>query len=234
MLTPTFWNNYFKVYNYIAELYPYQESLAKIVEATAASEDSLLLDVGCGTGLLSDKFKAIGVNVVGVDLSEKGLELYRSKDSNAVLVQGDISQALPFQKESFSHIVMRNVLYAVPDDLRISVLKNIYGLLKPAGKFVLSNPHDKADAKKIILAHCKKSLKINGFFKMILWGARYFCPLLRIAYYNSKIKKATEQKISFLSAEQQRSLLAEAGFAVLSEEYACAKQEILHSSIKKI
>lgn len=232
MLTSTFWNNYFKVYNYLAELYPYQESLASIVDAADVSGDSLVLDIGCGTGLLSDAFKSRGINIVGIDLSKKGLELYRIKDSNAVLIQGDILRELPFQKESFSHVVMRNVLYAVPDDLRVAVLKNIYSLLKPGGKFILSNPHNKADAKKIILAHCKKSLNVNGLLKMVLWGVRYLYPLLRIAHYNSKIKKATKQKTSFLAPEQQRSLLMESGFTVLSEEYVCAKQEILHAAIK--
>lgn len=67
-----------------------------------------ILDIGCGTGNYSLKLKALGCNVIGVDVSEKMLSVFKAKieqnkyDIDLHLLQSNI---LPFEDESFDAII---------------------------------------------------------------------------------------------------------------------------------
>jgi ubiquinone/menaquinone biosynthesis C-methylase UbiE len=53
MLTHTFWNRYFKVYDVLNYVIPYQELLKEIVKEVEVKEGDLILDAGVGTGNLA-------------------------------------------------------------------------------------------------------------------------------------------------------------------------------------
>jgi ubiquinone/menaquinone biosynthesis C-methylase UbiE len=79
----------------------------------------LVLDVGCGSGLLFSRISSDAESVVGVDVS-KGLLLEargRAKTLNNVnLVQADADN-LPFKKEQFSTVSAFTVLQNMPKPL---------------------------------------------------------------------------------------------------------------------
>jgi len=58
------------------------------------------LDVGCGTGFLTRNLRG---DVVGLDASERMLEVARSQAPNARFVQGD-ALSLPFEDDSFDRV----------------------------------------------------------------------------------------------------------------------------------
>ena len=81
-------------------------------------EISLLLDNGCGTGLL---FPYIEAQTVGLDLSSKLLAkaLKRTKE-NQYLIQGD-SEHLPFKDSTFDALVSITVIQNLPSpDLAVA------------------------------------------------------------------------------------------------------------------
>lgn len=72
-----------------------------------------LLELGAGTGLLSEHYDA-AARPVGVDVDLAGLRRARSRSAAGSLVCAD-AQALPFRAGSFDAVVESLVLCSVPD-----------------------------------------------------------------------------------------------------------------------
>ncbi len=95
-----------------------------------------VLDVGCGGGLLSEPFAAVGCRVTGVDRSTPTLAAARSHAEKSGL---DIryleasAESLPFDSHTFDVVVCCDVLEHV-DDLD-TVIGEISRVLKPGGVF---------------------------------------------------------------------------------------------------
>ena len=95
-----------------------------------------VLDVGCGGGLLSERFAAVGCSVTGIDRSEPTLNAARTHAASAGLAihyqMGD-GQALPFDAETFDVVCCCDVLEHV-DDVG-QVVGEISRVLKSDGLF---------------------------------------------------------------------------------------------------
>jgi demethylmenaquinone methyltransferase/2-methoxy-6-polyprenyl-1,4-benzoquinol methylase len=123
------WNQKRKImhdYDYSASVYDVQygeEQEAKIeaaLDEVRLGKSSLVLDVGCGTGLL---FPHIATDVdflVGLDFSRKILKQAwkRAKQyGNVAILQAD-ADFLPFSDETFNHVFAITILQNIPDPLR--------------------------------------------------------------------------------------------------------------------
>ncbi|MFF6782201.1 methyltransferase domain-containing protein [Streptomyces sp. NPDC012510] len=95
-----------------------------------------VLDLGCGTGSLSLLAAEQGHRVTGIDASPAMVALARGKAAGrpAVFLVGDAS-APPVGEERFDVVLVRHVLWALPDPGR--VLRRWCGLLRPGGRLVL-------------------------------------------------------------------------------------------------
>ncbi|WP_416976002.1 class I SAM-dependent methyltransferase, partial [Streptomyces sp. 4F14] len=89
-----------------------------------------VLDLGCGTGSLSLLAAEQGHRVTGVDRSAPMVALARAKlaGRDAVFLHGDAA-APPVGEERFDVVLVRHVLWALPDPGR--VLRHWRGLLRP-------------------------------------------------------------------------------------------------------
>ena len=99
--------------------------------------NKIILDIGCGTG-----YKALvlaqanpGSKVIGIDISEKSVELARQRFKYHGVENGEFHQiaidALPNLGLEFDYINCDEVLYLVPEP--ISALKALKSVLKPDG-----------------------------------------------------------------------------------------------------
>ncbi|WP_210586394.1 class I SAM-dependent methyltransferase [Streptomyces sp. GESEQ-35] len=95
-----------------------------------------VLDLGCGTGSLSLLAAEQGHRVTGVDLSPAMVALARAKlaGRDAVFLVGDAA-APPVGEDRFDAVVVRHVLWALPDPGR--ALRHWRELLRPGGRLVL-------------------------------------------------------------------------------------------------
>ena len=101
-------------------------------EAIAETKPQKVLEVGGGEGELAERIRdELGAEVIGVDQSERMVELQRSKGIDARV--GDI-QKLPFADGEFDVAVAAWMLYHVPDLDR--GLAEIARVLKPGGRLV--------------------------------------------------------------------------------------------------
>jgi demethylmenaquinone methyltransferase/2-methoxy-6-polyprenyl-1,4-benzoquinol methylase len=105
-----------------------------LLARASLSSDDLVLDIGCGTGVLEEKF-APDANVVGIDLSDEMLEIARSKHLSGfnALILGD-AERLPFSSGSFDKVLS---CYAVKYCDLNKFVAQTFRVLKPGGRLVI-------------------------------------------------------------------------------------------------
>ena len=104
--------------------------------APKASEKPLtILDIGCGTGAMSQRLKAWG-SVVSADFSPLALQFSRRRGLDHLV--GADAMHLPFASERFDTIVTMDVLEHLTDDR--AALCEFYRVLKPGGRVFATVP----------------------------------------------------------------------------------------------
>ena len=213
MLDTHFWKKYFKTYDVLNLLIPYQELLDTIVKSAEIKAGDVVLDAGAGTGNLSIKLKDAGARVIALDYSKEGLECLRLKDISIEAIKHDLLDALPFADNHFDKVVSNNVIYLIEPSKRLFVTKEFYRVLKPGGKIVLSNLMKGWNPIIIYREHLYKDMRKIGMMKLFFKILRYIIPCVKIFYYNFFILK--EGKNTFLEQGKQHELLRGAGFSDL-------------------
>ena len=97
-----------------------------------------VLDVGCGEGSLGRSFKQMGCRVVGIEI-EPGAAVEAEKHYDRVYVADMDTFELPFDGQSFDHIVCADVLEHLRNPW--GVLARLRPLLKSEGSLVASIPN---------------------------------------------------------------------------------------------
>jgi len=132
-----------------------------------------ILDLGCGNGRFFEVFKNIEIDYFGVDISEKLIEIAKSKYSQGKFI---VSPALnlPFPEDFFDKVINFAVFHHIPsEEFRLQFLKEIKRVLKPKGLLVLTiwnlNPLEMIliGKRERVLSFFKSSiLKILGKSKL--------------------------------------------------------------------
>lgn len=111
--------------------------LDRLVESSAYP-GRRLLDVGCGLGNDTSRFAQGGVQVVGIDLAERAIQLSRTNFSQRGLA-GDFyvmnGEQIEFPDQSFDLVYCHTVLHFTPDPARM--IREIHRVLKPGGRAIL-------------------------------------------------------------------------------------------------
>lgn len=105
-----------------------------IMESLALpKEREKALDLGTGTGIYASLLQEKGVDVIGVDVSQKMLEKAIEKNPTLTFLTSDIHQ-LPFEDETFDLVVCNIVLEFVTHPEK--VVEEVFRVLKKNGRFV--------------------------------------------------------------------------------------------------
>jgi ubiquinone/menaquinone biosynthesis C-methylase UbiE len=121
--------------------------LAALVATGFIREKAEILDVGCGGGLDAIFLAQCGFRVVGVDLSERALEIARERADEARVdvdwLVGSIFD-LPFTAESFDFAVDRGLFHLIEDSDRPIYSSEMFRVLRPSGCLVIRGASEKA------------------------------------------------------------------------------------------
>lgn len=207
-----FWKKYFEVYDILNLLPPYEELLNEIVAVLNIHTGEKILEAGCGTGNLALKIKSAGASVVGLDNCREALGIYKLKDSNAIIVEADLLDSLPFSDNSFDKIVMNNVLYAFPYHVQLTILKELKRILKINGVIVIANLKKGWSPCTIYFVGIKAIMKREGILYGLYRILSMILPTIKIFWFNRIIQKQTSYL--FLTPEQQKKLMEAVGFVV--------------------
>ncbi len=132
----------------------YKEILNRIYKIILAKGRSTVLDIGFGTGMLTQKLYEQGCEIWGQDFSKRMMELASAKMPNAHLFEGDFSQGLaePLLRNSYDFIVATYSLHHLTDDRKITLLRSLTELLKENGVILIG---DVAFASRAALERCQ-------------------------------------------------------------------------------
>jgi len=137
----SFYRRIAEVYN---EIFPLNPGQVRFTNASfVLSQQEALLDIGCGTGLLSQALSATFKEVVGIDLDEAMLAQARAMadptDRVSYLHLNMLDINKHFNPESFDGLVcFGNTLVHLPSLSHISeFFKKAYGLLNSKGKLLM-------------------------------------------------------------------------------------------------
>jgi SAM-dependent methyltransferase len=112
------------------------------VPATASS----ILDVGCGSGATLQGAYELGVrDLHGIDINRHAIEMARSRLASlpgvdtSKIVHGS-ADALPFADEMMDVVTAFETIEHVPAELRVAVIREIWRVLRPGGRLVITVP----------------------------------------------------------------------------------------------
>ncbi len=137
-------------------VYEYGQELIQFLDP---QEDECILDLGCGSGQLTNEISKSGARVIGIDSSN---EMVSEAKNNYPNLQFFVKDATSFQFERpFDAIFSNAVLHWVKNSK--SAILSMYENLKPGGRLVLE--FGGKDNVKTIIESVKNSLKQRGYIK---------------------------------------------------------------------
>jgi 2-polyprenyl-3-methyl-5-hydroxy-6-metoxy-1,4-benzoquinol methylase len=122
---------------------------AAVLELLGDVDGQAVLDAGCGPGLYAEELANRGASVVGIDQSTGMVELAQQRlGGRADFRAHDLSRPLDWlADQSFDAVVLALVIHHVDD--RRALLRELFRVLRPGGRLVLSTHHPMEDWRRL-------------------------------------------------------------------------------------
>lgn len=133
----------------------YKEILNTIYNEIRERENSEVLDIGFGTGILASRLYENGHRIDGIDFSPEMIAIAKAKMPEANLLEWDITEGLPHELagRKYDAIVSTYALHHLSDEQKVDFLKNLRPLLTAEGKIYIG---DIAFQTRADLEKCRK------------------------------------------------------------------------------
>jgi ubiquinone/menaquinone biosynthesis C-methylase UbiE len=158
-----------KVFDVVINVPFYQKLLEQVIEELNPNKDGIYLDAGCGTGNLLKAAKSKEPLFVGVDFSKEMLKKARGK--SRYLIMADLHH-LPFKEDSIDGITNVNVFYQLKHP--VTFLEEVYKVLKPSSKLIITTPREGASFAGFLPEFLKSIIRkpkiLKNLRKMIEYG----------------------------------------------------------------
>ena len=169
----------------------------RIVAELRLKEAHRVLDLGCGTGVLTrmiaDKLSAgAGGKAVGIDAAAKMIQVARKKRAT-VNCAFDVMAAenLSFEDACFDAVVSSLFSHHVPMDLKAKALAEAFRVLRPGGRLVIADMHVPATWMGALVSHVSRWFflqpqigeNIRGVLPELIEKAGFRRPEIIAAYF---------------------------------------------------
>jgi len=125
-VAPHYWSQHFEPY--------FLPMYKKVLAQLKLTEETLLLDAGCGSGLFSSMAISTGAQVIGIDAAPGLLEVARQRNPDNNFMEEDL-EALPFADNSFDVVTGFNS-FQYAGDFEKALLES-KRVLKKKGRLVI-------------------------------------------------------------------------------------------------
>ena len=110
--------------------------IGEIINSTSPTEESIILDIGSGTGHHVNKLNDAGYDAYGLELSKAMIEEARSNYPESKFVRGDALDTMAVPTESVTHVTcLYRTIYSIADKTRF--FQNCMTWLMPGGYLAL-------------------------------------------------------------------------------------------------
>jgi SAM-dependent methyltransferase len=173
-----------------------------------------VVELGVGTGRIAIPIARAGIDVIGIDSSERMLAVAREAAVEAAVGDRIDFRAGDFREPPVEHPVplvicpFRSLLHMQDDAERASALAAVHSLLVPAGRFVFDVFAPAQD--DIDETHGRWLEREHGIFERAEWDTATRTLTLAVKGPSG----ATTMALAWLSAREWRLLLEEGGFEV--------------------
>jgi len=163
-----------KLYNSVVS--PQVDAGRKLVGMAKVKSDESILDLGCGTGILTDELASLARwgRVVGLDPSEEMLAEARARlgrRSNVAVVRGDAC-ALNYRSD-YDLVFSSSVLHWAP--CQAEALRGIHRALLPDGRVAVQIPEAEFFSQLgRYVREARDELDLGGYFEG--WRQEWFMP----------------------------------------------------------
>jgi SAM-dependent methyltransferase len=124
-----------------------QDALYELFErmwfTTAVTPDSVMLEIGCAEMGVWNCFRATRQypNYVGVDIRRDYLRMAEERHRpDCLAICADLTTTWPFKDTSFDSVVTAEVLEHIPREGNVTILREAFRCLKPAGVMLIGMP----------------------------------------------------------------------------------------------
>ena len=136
------YTSFAQVYDLFMDEVPYDEWCARIADTLKeyGIEEGLVLDLGCGTGSMTERMAARGFDMIGVDVSEEMLELAdakrRKSGQDILYLQQDMRNFELYGTVRAIISVCDSLNYIPEEEQLLQVFGLAYNYLDPDGAFL--------------------------------------------------------------------------------------------------
>jgi SAM-dependent methyltransferase len=207
-------------YDAIAALYdPWSRSVTEDVDfyvAEARKAGGPVVELGVGTGRIAVPTAEAGVAVVGVDSSERMLDICRDRAEAAGVAElldlrlGDLRRPPVTERVQLVTCPFRSLLHLESDEERLRTMRAVYGLLLSGGRFVFDvfapSREDVEDTQGRWLE------REPGIWERADWDVKRRVLTLSVRGEAGE----TRMHLAWRSAEEWRHLLERTGFEIVA------------------
>jgi len=129
------------------------EDLKKVLDQLAPG--SKVLDIGSGTGHMTEWIASMGFEVTGMEPSKEMIGYARGNFPAITFVEG-ISSAIPFEPQSFDLVVAFEVFRYLDETENKETFTDVYRVLKPGGQFFFTQVNRSATDLYFLFYYIKK------------------------------------------------------------------------------
>jgi 2-polyprenyl-3-methyl-5-hydroxy-6-metoxy-1,4-benzoquinol methylase len=169
-----------------------------------------ILDVGCGNGVISRHLGRLGYNVLGVDVSDKTIEMARAIDPmpNVTFLKKS-AEELVASGEKYDAVICSEVLEHLTDPG--ALLKVLSASLAPNGRLIITVPNGNGPRETFVTKPVLNMRRKNNFVWKAIVGIKKV-----LGYSGTTVQSAADNldHIQFFSRQDLETLSRQHGFKI--------------------